>query len=171
MRARPTSHTPWHAALELRPNASRAVERRRSKGSRTVAAALGGVANAARESPANGLRGLVTLTAPAGYGKTTLAAQWAERERRPVAWLSVDEVEDDAAHLLAQLNAALDRLEGQADKRTVRRRKEWTAELARLASRLSSSEDLVLVVDNAHFLRSRNATKALSTLAEHVPAG
>ena len=60
---------------------------------------------------------LVTLTAPAGYGKTTLAAQWAERERRPVAWLSVDEADDDAAHLLAQIAAALDRLERQAGTR------------------------------------------------------
>ena len=114
---------------------------------------------------------LVTLTAPAGYGKTTLAAQWAERERRPVAWLTVDEADDDVARLLEQLAMALGRLEGRADKPAVRRRKEWTDELARLASRLSSSEDFVLVVDNAQLLRSRNATKALSTLAEHVPAG
>ncbi len=114
---------------------------------------------------------LVTLTAPAGYGKTTLAAQWAERERRQVAWLSVDEADNDAAHLLAQLVAALDPLDGQEDRPTARRRKEWTAELARLASRVGSSENVVLVVDNAHLLRSRNATKVLSTLAEHVPAG
>ena len=43
---------------------------------------------------------LVTLIAPAGYGKTTLAAQWAERDRRPFAWLSVDEGDDDPALLL-----------------------------------------------------------------------
>ena len=114
---------------------------------------------------------LVVLTAPAGYGKTTLAAQWAERERRPVAWLSVDEADDDAARLLAQIAAALDRLEGETDKPGARRRKEWTDELARLAARLSSSENVVLVIDDAHLLRSRNATKALATLAEQVPAG
>jgi LuxR family transcriptional regulator, maltose regulon positive regulatory protein len=114
---------------------------------------------------------LVILTAPAGYGKTTLAAQWAERERRPVAWLSVEEADDDAAALLAQIAAAVDRLEGRSEQPAVRRRKEWTAELARLAARLSSSEDFVLVVDDAHLLRSRNATKALATLAEQVPAG
>ena len=114
---------------------------------------------------------LVILTAPAGYGKTTLAAQWSERERRPVAWLDVDEADDDAARLLAQIGAALDQLEGQADKPAARRRKEWTDELARLAARLRSSEDFVLVVDDAHLIRSRNATKALATLAEQVPAG
>ena len=35
---------------------------------------------------------LVTLAAPAGYGKTTVLAQWVEREARPVAWLTVDAV-------------------------------------------------------------------------------
>ena len=53
---------------------------------------------------------VVTLTAPAGYGKTTLAAQWAERDHRPVAWLSVDEADDDPDVLLRELDAALDRV-------------------------------------------------------------
>ena len=116
---------------------------------------------------------LVTLTAPAGYGKTTLAAQWAARDRRPFAWLSVDESDDDPALLLGQLAVALDRIcpsVGTAD-RSVRRRTQWTAALPRLASRLSSIADFVLVVDNAHLLRSRNSTKTLSTLVEHVPPG
>ena len=47
----------------------------------------------------------------------------------------------------------------------------WTAELARLTSRLSSIAGIVLVVDNAHLLRSRTSTKVLSTLLEHVPPG
>src|SRR3954466_16406662 len=34
---------------------------------------------------------LVLVVAPAGYGKTTLLAQWAERDARPFAWGSVDE--------------------------------------------------------------------------------
>jgi LuxR family transcriptional regulator, maltose regulon positive regulatory protein len=107
---------------------------------------------------------LVTLVAPAGYGKTTLAAQWAARDRRPFAWLSVDDSDDDPAALLGRLAAALDRIAPLEGTRP-------TAELPRLASRLSSIEDFVLVVDNAHLLRSRNSTKVLSTLAGHVPPG
>jgi LuxR family transcriptional regulator, maltose regulon positive regulatory protein len=105
---------------------------------------------------------LVTLIAPAGYGKTTLAAQWAARDRRLFAWLSVDECDDDPALLLGRLAAALDRICPPHAS---------TAELPGLASRLSSMADFVLVVDNAHLLRSRNSTKTLSTLAEHVPPG
>src|SRR5262245_32218451 len=34
---------------------------------------------------------VMTVTAPAGYGKTTLLAQWAARDSRPFAWVSIDE--------------------------------------------------------------------------------
>ena len=37
---------------------------------------------------------VVTVLAPAGYGKTTLLAQWAERDPRPFAWLSSDDSDD-----------------------------------------------------------------------------
>ena len=115
----------------------------------------------------------VTLVAPAGYGKTTLAAQWAERDRRPFAWVSLDDSDNDAALLLGRLAAALDRIDPTAAvaSASVRKPTAWTTELARLASRLSSFPDFVLVVDDAHLLRSRNATKAIATLVEHVPPG
>jgi LuxR family maltose regulon positive regulatory protein len=38
---------------------------------------------------------VVPITRPAGYGKTTLLAEWAERDRRPFAWVSVDEADGD----------------------------------------------------------------------------
>lgn len=50
---------------------------------------------------------IVTIVAPAGYGKTTLMVQWNERETRPVAWLSVDHVDNDPANLLSHITAAL----------------------------------------------------------------
>jgi LuxR family transcriptional regulator, maltose regulon positive regulatory protein len=115
---------------------------------------------------------LVTLIAPAGYGKTTLAAQWAERDRRQFAWLSVDESGDDPAALLGHLAAALDDISpADTASKSGRTPNQWTTELSALASRLSSSTDFVLVVDNAHLLRSRGSTKAISTLVEHIPPG
>jgi hypothetical protein len=54
---------------------------------------------------------LVLVSAPAGYGKTTLLSQWAARDVRPFAWVSVDEGDDDPATLLRLLAAALDRVE------------------------------------------------------------
>jgi len=44
---------------------------------------------------------IVTLVAPAGYGKTTLLSQWAERNGQAFAWVSVDEKDNDPKVLLA----------------------------------------------------------------------
>ena len=46
---------------------------------------------------------MVGITAPAGYGKSTLLAEWAHAEDRPVAWVSLDRFDDDPAALLTVL--------------------------------------------------------------------
>src|SRR5207248_2317440 len=48
---------------------------------------------------------IVTLVAPAGFGKTTLLAQWAERDRRPVLWIDLEPEDDDAEVLESRLEA------------------------------------------------------------------
>src|SRR5262245_1101823 len=50
---------------------------------------------------------VITLVAPAGYGKTTVLAQWAERDERPFAWIALDERDAGASALVKQLAAAL----------------------------------------------------------------
>src|SRR5580765_4262277 len=59
-------------------------------------------------------RTLVTVIAPAGYGKTTLLAQWAERDERPCAWVSLRTDCDDGKAMRACLAAAVDRLDRPA---------------------------------------------------------
>src|SRR5215467_849631 len=55
-----------------------------------------------------GLHGKLTLiSAPAGFGKTTLVSQWLAGDPRPAAWLSLDEGENDPARFLTYLVAAL----------------------------------------------------------------
>ena len=40
-------------------------------------------------------RSLTLVSAPAGYGKSTLVAEWLQQVNRPVAWLSLGESDDD----------------------------------------------------------------------------
>ena len=54
------------------------------------------------------LRPIVSVVAPAGYGKTTLLSQWAESTGQAVAWVSVDEGDNDPRVLLTYVAAALD---------------------------------------------------------------
>ncbi len=50
---------------------------------------------------------LTLVAAPAGFGKTTLVSEWVAGNERPVAWLSLDEGENDPARFLAYIVAAL----------------------------------------------------------------
>ncbi|MFL6661328.1 MAG: LuxR C-terminal-related transcriptional regulator [Rhizobacter sp.] len=65
-------------------------------------------------------RKLTVLVAPAGFGKTTLLAEWCrglQGEGHPVAWLAVDADDDDLAQLAAYVITALHRAAGEAGRR------------------------------------------------------
>ena len=52
-------------------------------------------------------RKLTLMSAPAGFGKTTLVSEWVAGCERPIAWLSLDEGDNDPARFLTYLIAAL----------------------------------------------------------------
>src|SRR5256714_12462022 len=55
-------------------------------------------------------RKLTLISAPAGFGKTTLVSAWVAICERPTAWLSLDDGENDPTRFLAYLIAALQTL-------------------------------------------------------------
>ena len=50
---------------------------------------------------------LTLVSAPAGFGKTTLVSEWIAQRGRPTAWLSLDEGDNDPARFVTYLIAAL----------------------------------------------------------------
>jgi LuxR family transcriptional regulator, maltose regulon positive regulatory protein len=119
---------------------------------------------------------VMTVSAPAGYGKTTLLGQWAERDARHFAWVTLDERDNDPIVLLRHVAAALDRLEpleGQVIRALSARSKSiWASAMPRLGSALATFRSpLVVVLDDLHLLRTRDALQAVSALADHVPKG
>jgi LuxR family transcriptional regulator, maltose regulon positive regulatory protein len=119
---------------------------------------------------------VATLTAPAGYGKTTLLAQWFERDKRPFAWVTIDERDNDPIVLLRHVAASLHEIEpldGQVlDALRSPGESMWTAVVPRLGAALATCEQpLVVVLDDAHLLRSRDSTAAVSALVDHVAGG
>src|SRR6266576_878165 len=54
---------------------------------------------------------IAIMTAPAGYGKTTVLAQWAVRDSRPFAWISIDDRDNDPIVLLRHVALALHAIE------------------------------------------------------------
>ena len=59
-------------------------------------------------------RRIISVVAPPGYGKTTLLAQWAERNGQAFAWVSVDEADNDPKVLLTYVAEALNTVERSA---------------------------------------------------------
>jgi len=118
---------------------------------------------------------IVSVVAPAGYGKTTLLSQWAERGGPAFAWVSVDERDNDPKVLLSYVAAALERVapvDARVFEALASRSSVPGAVVPRLASAFASvTVPVVLVLDDVHLLSNRQCRAALSVLAEHVPHG
>ena len=123
-----------------------------------------------------GPRPVVSVVAPAGYGKTTLLSQWAERDGQAFAWVSVDEADNDAKVLLSYVAEVLDAVE-PIDERVFDALASPASSVPgsvvpRLGRAFSSmTSPVVLVLDDVHVLRNSECRAALSVLADHVPAG
>src|SRR5215471_8539796 len=121
-------------------------------------------------------RPVVSVVAPAGYGKTTLLSQWTARNGQAFAWVSVDEPDNDPKVLLSYLAQALDKIEPIDDQVFAAlaspRSSMPGSVVPRLGSAFSSmASPVVLVLDDVHMLHARECRDALSVLAEHVPEG
>jgi LuxR family maltose regulon positive regulatory protein len=118
---------------------------------------------------------LALLVAPAGYGKTTLLSQWAERDRRPFAWLTLDRGDNDLLKLLASIASVLDSIEpidGDLRAALSASRPRSSTVLARLLSCLESrSRSFVLVLDDAHLLGEAHSIEALNAIVRHLQWG
>jgi LuxR family transcriptional regulator, maltose regulon positive regulatory protein len=104
---------------------------------------------------------VVAVSAPPGYGKTTLLAQWADHDPRPFAWLTIDQHDNDPAVLLRDLAVTLDRIEpldpALLGPLTSSPAAAVDATLPRLGSALSAAAlPVVLVLDDLHLLQSRD---------------
>ena len=119
-------------------------------------------------------RRLIVLSAPVGYGKRTLLAEWARRDDRPFAWVSLGPGDGDASKLFILIAAAVARVLGISSA-------EFNAEtpgisiigqvVPRLVATLARHADpVVLVIYNIHEVHDEDARDAINLLADHLPA-
>ena len=116
------------------------------------------------------------LAAPAGYGKTTLLAQWAGRDPRPFGWVTLDERDDDPLVLLRHVAAAVDRIAPLSavtfEALRVSGGSVWSTALPRLASAVSAVDrQFVLVLDDADRVASKESVEAIALLVEQIGPG
>jgi LuxR family transcriptional regulator, maltose regulon positive regulatory protein len=119
---------------------------------------------------------VVSVVAPSGYGKTTVLSQWAERNGRSFAWVSVDERDNDPKVLLTYVAEALNAVEPIDERVFDVLASPGSSVPGSVVPRLGSaffsmSAPVALILDDVHALRNRECLAALSVLADHVPGG
>ena len=121
-------------------------------------------------------RRVVAVTAPAGYGKSTLLAQWANTEDRRVGWVSLDRLDDDPMVLLSTLASAFGRVSPEDAELIADMGGLGTSALGRAAPRLASvlrtsPAAFVLMLDDLHELRSPACHDVLGVVIAGIPHG
>jgi LuxR family maltose regulon positive regulatory protein len=119
---------------------------------------------------------VAAILAPPGYGKTTLLAQWAERDPRAFGWLTINRGDNDLGVLLRDLAAALAGIEpagpGMVVAPDAPRAAVVDAVLPRLGSVLATAPlPAVLVLDDVHLLENRDCLDTVTRLVDYLPAG
>ena len=122
---------------------------------------------------------LILVDAPAGFGKTTLVAQWRSSaiERRRFAWVSLDSGDDDPGrlwwHVVSALERACPELDAQDLLRALRTQDPAIADdvIPGLVARLAVLRSpVVLVLDDYHVIREHRCHDQLASLLAHLPA-
>ncbi len=120
---------------------------------------------------------LTLVSAPAGFGKTTLVSQWVHQTKPPVptGWLSLEAAENDPARFWEYAIAALNTIEPAVGKTSLSllhssRPIPIESTLTALINDLSAvPEDFALVLDDYHFISNEAVHKAISFLLDHLP--
>jgi LuxR family maltose regulon positive regulatory protein len=118
---------------------------------------------------------LTLISAPAGFGKTTLISEWLASCDRQVTWLSLDEGDSDPTRFLTYLVAALQKLapkigEGVMEVLQSLQPPPIEAVLTSLLNEITSiSDNLLLVLDDYHLIENNSVDKILNFLLEHLP--
>lgn len=127
---------------------------------------------------------LILVSASAGFGKTTLLSEWVHAGGRPVAWLSLDDGDNDPTRFLAHLVATLQQVDASIGGSAMAMLEsprlgppatadpaDWVKGLmTELVNDLSNVGDsLVLVLDDYHLIQAPAVNEVLRFLLHHHP--
>jgi len=129
-------------------------------------------------------RKLTLISASAGFGKTTLVSEWIAGCERPVAWLSLDEGDNDITRFLTYLITALQTIAANIGKEVLGALQSpqpppiesiLTALINEITNvpdnpSTGSGQGFILVLDDYHIIDSKPVDNALTFLLEHLPS-
>ena len=118
---------------------------------------------------------LMLISAPAGFGKTTLVSEWLASHDQKVAWLSLDEGDNDPTRFLTCFIAALQTINEKVGERVLLvlqspQPPSLESILTALVNEITTlQEKFILVLDDYHLIDSKPVDEALTFLLEHLP--
>lgn len=119
--------------------------------------------------------GVTLISAPAGFGKTTLVSEWVAGCDHPVAWLSLDEGDSDVARFLIYLVSALQTIAaniGTGILNALQSPQPPPTEsiLTALINEITTiPHDFIFVLDDYHIINAQSVDQALTFLLNHLP--
>jgi LuxR family maltose regulon positive regulatory protein len=126
-------------------------------------------------------RKLTLISAPAGFGKTTLVSEWLASCEQPAAWLSLDEEDNDLARFLAYLVGALQVLPslceagvGESALAMLHASRPQPPPVGAILTALINesaavSTAFILILDDYHLIQAQPIHNALTFLIDHQP--
>ncbi|MHB8135044.1 MAG: LuxR C-terminal-related transcriptional regulator [Anaerolineaceae bacterium] len=120
-------------------------------------------------------RKLTLISAPAGFGKTTLVSEWIADCGSPVGWVSLDEGDTNPARFLSYLVTAFQLIKTGIGERLLvalqsREPPPIEAVLTDLINEITSIPDhFIIVLDDYHSVESKQVDQAVNFLIEHQP--
>jgi LuxR family maltose regulon positive regulatory protein len=120
---------------------------------------------------------LCLISASAGSGKTTLAASWAEQSQRPVAWISLDQGDNEPTRFLAYLLAALHALQPESERQSSAPHQPHLpplneAVLTHVINEITRhSTAFSLVLDDYHLITESRIHETVAFILDNMPPG
>jgi LuxR family maltose regulon positive regulatory protein len=118
---------------------------------------------------------LTLISAPAGFGKTTLLSEWVRHIHAPTAWLSLDEGENDFTRFLAYIIASLKTIDDRIGESALSLQRSpqpphYETVLISLINDLAEVADrFIFILDDYHVIDSDSIHQAIAYLMDHLP--
>ncbi|MGB8490707.1 MAG: hypothetical protein WCE64_06575, partial [Bacteroidales bacterium] len=120
-------------------------------------------------------RKLILISAPAGFGKTTVVSDWINQNKIPAAWLSLDSGDNDPEVFLSYIISGIQSIQKEFGESALRLlnspNKQSGESIASLLINeiLNINQNFLLVLDDFHLIKSNEVLKLVTYLVEHIP--
>jgi LuxR family maltose regulon positive regulatory protein len=122
-------------------------------------------------------RKVALISAPTGFGKSTLVTAWVRKQALPIGWLTLDTGDNDLARFLTYLEAALREAHpeiGETLSAQLRSRRDGSSNVERMLTSLLNrllerSDPILLVLDDLHLIEAYDVYEALAFFIDHLP--